>query len=580
MKQPIFNLLSITSIIFSTTTVIFAQPGTLDASFGIGGIVSTDIGTADDKGYSVIQQTDGKLVVAGFSNNLSNNDFAVTRYNADGSLDLTFDTDGIVTTAIGSGNESGQSVVLQTDGKILVAGFSNNGTNNDFAITRYNTDGSLDLTFDTDGIVTTAIGSSVDQSHSIALQTDGKIVVAGFSNGANTDFAVARYNTNGSLDVTFDTDGIVTTDFSSTDDTGRSVAIQSDGKIVVGGWSFSSGTNDFALVRYNTDGSLDLTFDTDGKVTTPIGLFGDQGYSIALQSDGKILLSGISGNATNLDFATVRYNTNGSLDNTFDTDGIVVTDFFNGDDYGYSVVQQADGKILLGGQCINGTNNDFGLVRYNSNGSLDITFDTDGIVTTDLGSNSDVGWSVAIQADDRVVVAGSNSISGAAFGVVRYNTCELIDTSMTQFGLSLTANSPGTYQWVNCDSSYAPMVGEINQTYNVMANGSYAVIITMDNCMDTSGCYTFSTVGIAETNFAYLATVYPNPTNGQLMLVLNTPINNATIRLTNLTGQTIFQKSKLNGNSFIFDISDQKNGIYIVEINDGTNIARSKVVKK
>src|SRR6185503_10246187 len=179
----------------------------------------------------------------------------------------------------------GFAVTIQPNGKIIVAGASWGVNNDDFALARYNSNGSLDTTFDTDGKTTTPIGSGDDYGRAVALQSDGKIVVAGTSfNGSNNDFALARYNSTGSLDTTFDTDGKVTTSFGSGEDFGRGVAIQSDGKIVVAGHSDGK----FALTRYNNNGSLDMTFDTDGKVTTTIGA-GDFGFAVALQPDGKIL---------------------------------------------------------------------------------------------------------------------------------------------------------------------------------------------------------------------------------------------------------------------------------------------------
>ncbi len=585
MKKTIYSISLIIGAVFTIAipSAIYAQPGALDASFGIGGIVNTDIDTADDKGYSIIQQTDGKLVLAGLSNNGSNNDFAVVRYNPDGSLDAGFGTAGSVVTPIGLGNEAGQAVILQPNGKILVAGFTSTGSSNDIALIRYNIDGTLDIGFGVGGIVATPVGSVNDQGQSVVLQTDGKIVVAGFTNnGTDDDFAVLRYDTSGVLDLTFDIDGIVTTDFGNGADVGRAVAVQTDGRIVVAGWS-SNGTNlDFAVARYNTNGSLDNTFDLDGKVTSPIGGANDQGYSIAIQTDGRILVSGLSDNGTNQDFAVARYNTNGSLDNTFDTDGLVTTDFSGGNDLGYSIAVQTDTKILVAGQCQNAGDQDFGLVRYLSNGSLDNTFDTDGIVITDIGGNNDVGWAVTIQADDRVVVAGSNNLSSTFdFSVARYKVCEIIDTSVQYSGLVLNANALGAnYQWVYCDSSYAPIPGATNQSYFIMNNGSYAVVVSVGNCADTSGCYVMNSIGIQENDFTNSITVYPNPTSGQLILAVTSPFKNASIGLMNMTGQTIIKNENLSGNLVAFDISEQADGIYFLEIRDGANIARIKIVKR
>ena len=284
---------------------------------------------------------------------------------ADGDLDTSFDTDGKLTTAIGSGADIAYSVVLQSDGKILVAGNSYNGSNDDFAIVRYNTDGSLDTSFDTDGKKTTAIGSGADVANSVVLQSDGKILVAGSSDiGSNYDFAIVRYNTDGSLDTSFDTDGKKTTAIGSGADVANSVVLQSDGKILVAGYSYNGSNDDFAIVRYNTDGSLDTSFDTDGKKTTAIGSGADVANSVVLQSDGKILVAGSSFNGSDNDFAIVRYNTDGSLDSTFGTDGELTTAIGSGSDGANSVVLQSDGKIVAAGYSSNGSDNDFAVVRY------------------------------------------------------------------------------------------------------------------------------------------------------------------------------------------------------------------------
>jgi uncharacterized delta-60 repeat protein len=397
-------------------TFSYAQPGSLDLSFSNDGKVTTTIGVYD-YGQSAAIQSDGKIVVAGYSWNGSNYDFALVRYNTDGSLDNNFDSDGKVTTDFGSSSDRGTSAAIQSDGKIVVAGSSNNGSGFDFALVRYNADGSLDSTFDSDGKVTTDFGSTIDEGFSIVIQSDGKILVAGSSDGSNDDFALVRYNTDGNLDNTFDSDGRVTTDFGSGNDEGISVAIQSNGKIVVAGYSYNGSDYDFALVRYNTDGSLDNTFDSDGKVTTDIGSREDRGFSVALQSDGKIVMAGYSNNGSNFDFALVRYNTDGSLDNSFDSDGKVITDIGSGDDYGSSAAIQSDGKIVVAGSSYYGSSWDFALVRYNADGSLDNTFDSDGKVTTDMGGADD-GYSLAIQSDGKIVVAGVSSKTN--FGLARY----------------------------------------------------------------------------------------------------------------------------------------------------------------
>ena len=426
----------IISTFFAKPNAALAQDGSLDLTFDADGIVTTPVGTFHDYGRSVAIQSDGKIVVAGFSLNGASYDFALVRYNTNGSLDSTFDTDGKVTTPVGSSDDFGYAVALQSDGKIVVAGQSDNGANVDFALVRYNTNGSLDSTFDADGKVTTPVGTYNDYGHAVALQSDGKIVMAGYSiNGANSEFALVRYNTNGSLDSTFDTDGIVTTPFGAFGDEGYAVAIQSDGKIVAAGAIDNGSFPDFALIRYNTNGSLDNTFDADGIVITPIGFSADVGYAIALQSDGKIVAAGFSDNGPNYDFALVRYNTNGSLDNTFDADGKVTVSLGASWDDGRSVAIQSDGKIVVAGYSDNGFNLDFALVRYNTNGSLDSTFDADGIVTTPIGISHGMGYAVALQSDGKIVVAGSSSNgSNYDFALARYNA--------TPVGINTIDNQP------------------------------------------------------------------------------------------------------------------------------------------
>ncbi|MFE5711448.1 calcium-binding protein [Streptomyces sp. NPDC056501] len=284
--------------------IALAAPGDLDPGFDGDGRVTTDFGGFDQAGGVVVQVADSKIIAAG----PAGGNFALARYNADGSLDTTFDTDGKVTTDFGGADEA-FGVAVQADNKIVAAGRSDTGGTNDFALARYNpTDGSLDTTFDTDGRVITNFGGNSDQADELAVQADGRIVAAGGSDaGGNPNFALARFNpTDGSLDTTFDTDGRVTTDFVGVD-AATSLAVQSDGNIVAAGRSNTAGTVDFALARYNaTDGTLDTTFHADGRVTTDFGGF-DSAAGVAVQPDGKIIAAGARSASGNTDFALARY---------------------------------------------------------------------------------------------------------------------------------------------------------------------------------------------------------------------------------------------------------------------------------
>ncbi|TNC99977.1 MAG: FG-GAP repeat-containing protein [Rhodocyclaceae bacterium] len=414
-------------------------------SFAAGdGKLTTAIGSGNDAGYSVTVQPDGRILVAGVSHNGSNNDFALVRYNADGTLDTGFDGDGTLITAIGTGDDTGQSVTVQADGKILVAGYSFNGSNNDFALVRYNADGTLDTGFDGDGKLTTVIGTELDNGYSVTVQPDGKILVAGESWSGDADFALVRYMADGSLDTGFSGDGMLVTDFAGGNDFANCSVLQPDGKILVAGHN----SNEFAVVRYNADGTLDGGFGAAGMLTTDIGASFDVAQSITLQADGKILVAGGSYVGGAYDFALVRYNTDGTLDGGFGTAGMLTTAIGSNEDWGRSVTVQSDGKILLAGWSWNGSNNDFALVRYNTNGSLDSSFDGDGKLTTAIGAGLDNGFSITVQADGRILVAGaSDNGSNTDFALVRYNVDGSLDTfAVTHMGTpgnDVLIGSPG-----------------------------------------------------------------------------------------------------------------------------------------
>ena len=412
-------------------------------------IVTTDIGGANDEAFGVAILSNGQIVVGGKGYTGTNDDFAAVRYNYDFTLDSSFDTDGMVTTNI-SGNDQGRGLAIQSDGKIVLVGHDNMGGpgDDDFTAVRYNTDGSLDTTFDSDGKVTTPVDTLWDFGTDVAIQSDGRIVIGGYARVGGApgqyDFAVVRYDTDGSLDTTFDSDGKVVTPVGASHDYGNSIRIQTDGKILLAGATWNNTDWDFAIVRYNSDGSLDTSFDSDGIVVTPLRAGNDWGGAIVVQPDDKIVFAGQSDNGTDTDFAVVRYNSDGSLDTSFDSDGMVFTPIGPGDDAAVGVVLQPDGKIVVAGRSFNGTDMDFALVRYNPDGSLDTSFDSDGIVTTPIGSGTDTGRDIAIQNDGKLVVAGtSNNGTDDDFALVRYNTNGSLDMSCGLHYRSIGSYSTG-----------------------------------------------------------------------------------------------------------------------------------------
>jgi uncharacterized delta-60 repeat protein len=414
------QILLIVAFIFSMLKITYSQPGTLDGDFDADGKVTTDFNTSIDQGRAVAIQQDQKIVVAGISHNGTDNDFALVRYNIDGTLDNSFGDIGKVITDINN-NDYVHDLAIQPDGKIVVAGHTYPGANYDVTLVRYNTDGTLDNSFSSDGIVFINVGNE-DQCLSIALQEDGKIVAVGFyNNGTDKDLTVVRFTTGGSLDESFGDHGIVTTAIGGADEIAESVVIQSDGKIITAGYYDNGTDNDFALARFNSDGELDDSFGENGIVKTPVGSFGDVAVGVVLQSDGKIVVAGHSDNGSDRDIAILRYNADGSLDDSFDSNGIVLIPIGDGEDYCEDITLQPDGKILVTGYSFNGENYDFFVLRCNTDGSPDDAFGDDGIVITPFGSSNDYGKEIAVQENGRIVVAGfSNNGENDDFAVARY----------------------------------------------------------------------------------------------------------------------------------------------------------------
>ena len=420
MKKTTY-LLTI-AVITILTAKLSAQPGSLDTGFDTDGKVTTQIGTSDDLILAIAIQPDGKIVAAGYSYNGADNDFALARYQKNGMLDSSFSADGKLVTDIDTNNENATSVAIQTDGKIVAAGYHHNGSNFDFAIIRYNSNGTFDPTFNSNGVVLTNVGSGNDYIYSLAIQPDGKIVVAGTaSNGTDLDFALARYNTNGSLDNTFGTAGITITDFGSGNDIVNSLRILPDGRLIAAGGSENGTDDDFALACYTQVGTLAISFGNNGLVTTDFGSGDDIANSVFDNLSGTIMVAGSSENGADRDFILARYEEDGELDTSFNGVGYVTTAIGDNHDDAHSVFPQPDGNLVVSGSTWNGNDWDFALCRYTTEGDLDNTFGTNGIVTTDIGTYDDGVNSSAILPEGSVIVVGySGNGTDADFVLAKY----------------------------------------------------------------------------------------------------------------------------------------------------------------
>jgi len=398
-------------------------------------VVTTPIGTSDDVGRKVLVQADGKIVVAGYSvGSPTGLDFAVVRYNANGTLDKTFGSDGKVTTDLGSVDEGGWSAALQDDGKIVVVGRRFNGVTDNIVVIRYNTNGSLDTSFGNGGS-TVYDGGTPDQALGVAIRLDGQIIVVGSSLYlGDTDIFHVRFDASGNI-VDFNS-----FDYYGLNDVGNSVAVQQDGKYLVAGYAtFTDGFKYISLIRYGVDGLLDATFGNSGSVITAVGIADDVAQSVLVQPDGKIIVTGNTVyNATGRDFLTMRYNQDGTLDSTFGLSGVTSTDLGSLDEVAWGATLQTDGKIILVGSRLNGLNDDLVLIRYNSNGSIDTTFGDAGSVITPAVSGVGFSWSIALQSDGRIVVTGASSNGlNQDITTLRFNTNGTIDDT---FGGQVTGN--------------------------------------------------------------------------------------------------------------------------------------------
>lgn len=432
-----------------------AAPGDLDPAFGNGGIVLTNVLPGREAGSAIAVQSDGKIVVAGTASEFpfGTENFAVVRYNTDGSLDNTFGTNGVVVTDFATSSGT-VGIAIQPDGKIVVAGtvLGPNATD-DFGIIRYMPDGMLDLTFGNGGKVTTDFFGDFDGADSVAVQPDGRILVAGLAKmvGVPSDFAVVRYETNGDLDAAFGNGGKATVDFFGAADICRTMALHPNGSIVLAGFAFQGGgvPADFAVAILDPSGSPDPTFGVQGKVTTDFFGSNDEASAVAVQADGKIVVAGRANDVgMGSDFGIVRFAPDGSLDGSFGVGGKTTTDFFGMGESANAMAIQPDGKIVAVGLIsMGGTDLDFGVARYKTDGSLDNSFGIGGKVTTPL-TDSDAALAVALQDDCKIVAAGfsnPHNTSDSMLGVVRYDAGSCGSTPPCPLGHGFWKNDPGAW---------------------------------------------------------------------------------------------------------------------------------------
>ena len=589
---PFTTLFLKTSAIFFLTLilprVIQAQPGTLDSSFGVNGkVVNQMYGEA----YCTALQKDGKILAAGLAYEEA---IIIVRYNADGSLDNTFGVAGKVLTDIYAEwnifYTQALAMAVQGDGKIVITGYGIRDVgmygDYDIILARYNTDGTLDAGFGNNGIVINDFYGTDEYAAALAIQPDGKIVIGGTSSA----LLIARYNTDGSPDLTFGGTGWI-----KKYNTGgvASIALQPDGKIVAAGTSTSGGDR-FVVSRIDADGKVDSTFGSNGSVFTDFGPGGDQLNSIALQPDGKIVGVGKTGGAVGQDgsFALIRYLSNGSIDTSFGIAGKVITEIPGRFSEAHKILL-ANGKIYVAGSAF-----DFAIAHYNKDGSLNDHFGNAGTQITDMGGG-DRGYDALLQPDGKIIVIGTSYDTPTEnnFAIVRYNGEHQTDPQFAKIKKWLHKHG---FTWD--DFPHLAPGGSIHIERS--ANGSIYNTIASIAAHNNNQPYSFEDPApLAGTNYYKLTAtaadgsnvssnviaigssdaasvkVFPNPVKNSLQVTGLSATQKTTLSITDLSGAGRAAVT-VTGSSYNWNIGQLKAGSYILRIENGVLIVSKMFVKE
>ncbi len=498
--------------------------------------------------------------------------FTTKAFSQAGIIDSTFGINGVVSTPLSTSLlATCRNVLALPNGQYIATGFTQSGVYTYYTAVRYNNNGSIDNAFGTNGISQTTIGTSTScYSYCSALQSDGKIVLGGdYYDGTGYQFGVTRLLSNGQLDTLFGTGGSTSISAGNVPPSnyGGSIAIQSTGKIIISGTAISTNT-DFCMARLKSDGSIDNTFGTNGVVITPIGSLTDNCYSMAIQSDDKIVLAGDISIGTTYVFACARYDMNGNLDNTFGTNGIGIYPMgTTDDDYGYGIVIQPDKKIVFGGTGYYNSQYNFVVLRVDSNGVLDSGFGANGFAINSIVSGSgDSGRSLALQSDGKIVVAGRSYLIGSCFAIIRFDSSGIIDTT---FGIN--------------GASYIAVANAQHYVYGLALDPDNKLIVCGNARTAPDNFYLLRyesglSTGIEEfssNNNSLL--IYPNPTTGKFTISNTTNENIESLRIFDAMGTLVFSNISKFEITKEMEISLSK-GLYFIESSCSTSIRRSTAI--
>ncbi len=451
------------SVIFTGSSAVFGA-GSLDPGFGTNGVTVTDFGIGDDEAYDLVVQPDGKIVVAGFSYNGAVRNMAVARYLTDGSLDSDFSDDGYATFSLGTGDTIGHSLAVQEDGKIIVAG-STEETDQDIAVIRLATDGNLDTTFGSNGhLIVSADGNEF--ASEVEVTADGTIYLTGAKSQGELPVAtiIVRIDSDGVIDSTFGSDGLITVERAYSNN-GYSLNINEDGTVLVAGSNSSNGGYAGSLLQFSSDGSPDNDFGTNGEVSLTVDESDVEIFDAIVLEDGRIVVAGYLHNGSYREPLLAGLLANGMIDEEFGQDGIVHTDL-GYDGVAYGVAQRSDGSLLLTGYGITSSGKDMILLEVDDTGTgvtdvSEIATDDDTTVTalsavstieeseqsttsstitarylvTDIAAYDDVSRAISILPEGAVVTAGyASNGTDTDIAVLRYTAEQLPETARSAAG--------------------------------------------------------------------------------------------------------------------------------------------------
>ncbi len=633
MKQIISTLTTLLLCLGAT-----AQMATLDGGFNTHGHVTHSLHGGDDHGDAIAAHSDGRVIVAAYN---TDKWFTLLRYMQDGTLDHSFGTGGIAKVRNSNDDAIAFAIKILSDNTILVAGYAWNPANSsyDMALVKLDESGAPITTFGPqgNGWVLTAIGSASDEAHSLAVQADGKIVLAGVGNMGATgnDFAVVRYSSNGILETGVGAfgggTGKVVTPINGIDNA-LGVAIQpADQKIVVSGTSNdNTNTSNFAVVRYNTDGSLDGGFAAGGIADIDIANDGagtkDVGNVLAIQPDGKIVMTGMSKplGTSNFDVTTIRLTTGGVLDasfnptgaivgraGSFSTPGIAIFNHgpSNTDEGTRTIALQSDGKIIVGGDTDGTPTFSFLLIRYNSDGTPDGSFDHDGVATYDITNTRDYGNAIAL-SNNRIYFTGTTGASGVknVLLIAIQNAAAPLPLVLSQF-YAQKQTSKMVLQWQTTseedvkqfviersnDGKTYKAIGTVAAAGNSITKKNYSYVdgspfMNTNNyyrllIQDIDGNYKYSKILIIKFD-GQLTTnmqLFPSYVKDVLQVQLPNGLNgNVNLMVIDMNGRIVKRSNLASDGSALsttLDVSSLVSGVYVLKAQAGNTAVISRFTK-